>query len=364
MTDLDAQPPESEERSCQQCGEQLAPKAAFCRSCGAKYKAPARPEPEVEEQTTEVRDAEPTAAMPAAPSCGKCGASLAPGSAFCRACGTPVPADGAPTQKLDPAPQPPPPPSRPGPPPPPAVPPPPTPAPPPPAAPAPLAAAGGSRSKIPFIIGGLVLLIGAGVAVAIVASKGSSASNPSTAFEAAASPSQEAAYEEEPGGEMVETEEEPLEAEEEVSSSGFPQVSRTQMKAEITSLLQDYHEDVVEEDFQGAWALLSPRKRQQYLREYGYRKWASAQASLSPYLDPYGLEANVVSLEGEGVARVEVAGMGWSKSGAPCSEWSGLTWVKYEGEEWTYDPGYSTTSARRATWRPRSARLLGGDCAE
>ena len=136
------------------------------------------------------------------------------------------------------------------------------------------------------------------------------------------------------------------------------------MNEEITSLLQGYHEDVVEEDFQGAWAMLSPRKRRQYLREYGYQKWASAQASLSPYLDPYGLEANVVSLEGEGVARVDVTGMGWSKAGAPCSEWSGLTWAKYEGDEWAYDPGYSTTSARRATWRPRSARLLGGDCAE
>ncbi len=163
---------------------------------------------------------------------------------------------------------------------------------------------------------------------------------------------------------MVEAEEEPVEAEEAVSSSGFPEVQRSQMNEEIASLLQDYHEDVVEEDFQGAWALLSPRKRRQYLREYGYHTWATAQASLSSYLDPYGLEANVVSLEDEGVARVNVTGMSWSKAGAPCSEWSGLTWVKYEGDEWTYDPGYSTTSDRRATWRPRSARLLGGDCAE
>ena len=240
------------------------------------------------------------------------------------------------------------------------------PPPPAPATPAPLAAAGGSRSKVPFIIGGLVLLIAAGVAVAIVASKGSSPSQPTALFERAGA---ETANEEEPGGEMVETEEEaveeePVEAEGGVSTAGFPEVPRSQMDEEITSLLEGYHEDVVEEDFQGAWAMLTPRKRRQYLHEYGYQKWASAQASLSPYLDPYGLEANVVSLEGEGVARVDVTGMGWSKAGAPCSEWSGLTWVKYEGEEWAYDPGYSTTSARRATWRPRSARLLGGDCAE
>jgi hypothetical protein len=213
------------------------------------------------------------------------------------------------------------------------------------------------------VIGALVLLLGAGVAVAIVVSKNSNASNPTT-VEQVGLPGSEASYEEESGGEMVEAEEEPVEAEEEVSSSGFPEVSRSQINEEITSLLQSYHEDVVVEDFEGAWAILSPRKRQQYLREYGYHKWAAAQASLSPYLDPYGLEANVVSLEGEGVARVDVTGMGWSEPGAPCSEWSGLTWAKYEGDEWAYDPGYSTTSARRATWRPRSVRLLGGDCAE
>jgi hypothetical protein len=220
------------------------------------------------------------------------------------------------------------------------------------------------------VIGALVLLIGAGVAVAIAVSKSSNASNATGTVENVGIPGPEADYEEEPGfgeeasSETLETEEESGEVEEGVNSSEFPEVARSQMNKEITSLLQGYHEDVVEEDFQGAWGLLSPRKRRQYLREYGYHKWATAQASLSPYLDPYGLEADVVSLEDEGVARVDVTGMGWSKPGAPCSEWSGLTWVKYEGDEWDYDPGYSTTSARRATWQPRSARLLGGDCAE
>jgi hypothetical protein len=350
MTDTDAQTPDDGERSCQQCGEPLAPKAAFCRSCGAKYELLAPPEPAVDAEKAEVEDA-PTTVMDAAHSCGKCGETLTSNSAFCRACGSPVVAEGRPTQKLPPTP-------------PPAPPPPPPVSPPSPAglAPAPLAS-GNSRRRIPFVIGALVLLLGAGVAVAIVAGKSSNPSDPASTVEQVGIPSPETGHEQ-PGSETVETEEEPVAAEEELSSSGFPEVSRSRMNEEITSLLQGYHEDVVEENFQGAWAILSPRKRRQYLREYGYHKWAAAQASLSSYLDPYGLEANLVSLEGEGVARVDVTGMGWSKPGAPCSEWSGLTWVKYEGDEWTYDPGYSTTSARRATWRPRGARLLGGDCAE
>jgi predicted RNA-binding Zn-ribbon protein involved in translation (DUF1610 family) len=357
MTENDAQALDGEDRSCPTCGEKLAANATFCRSCGTKYEPPqSPPEPEQETAKTEVMDA--------APRCSDCGATLTAKSAFCRACGSPIVAEAPPTEKIAAAPTPPPPaPPRPSPPPPSSPPSPPPP--PPPAAPVPPAAARGSRSKAPFVIGALVLLLGAGAAVAIVASRSSDASSPTTTVNQVGTPAPEAGYEEEePGGEMIETEEEPVEAEGEVSSSGFPEVSRTQMNEEIASLLQGYHEDVVEKDFQGAWALLSPRKRQQYLEEYGYREWATAQASLSLYLRPDELEADVVSLEDEGVARVDVTGMSWSKPGAPCSEWAGLTWAKYEGDEWTYDPGYSTTPARRATWRPRSARLLGGNCAE
>jgi hypothetical protein len=134
------------------------------------------------------------------------------------------------------------------------------------------------------------------------------------------------------------------------------------MEEEIGSLLLDYHEDVVEGDFRGAWALLSTRKRRQNLAEYGYRKWMEAQASLSDYLSPSPLQARIDALEDAGVARVLVTGMGWAAPTSPCTEWSGLTWVRYERGEWTYDPGYSTTAARRQTWKPRAGELLGAGC--
>jgi hypothetical protein len=204
------------------------------------------------------------------------------------------------------------------------------------------------------VIGALILLLGAGVAAAIVLTGSSDSSETTVAEQPSLAANSEAPVEEE---EVEETSEE-------VTPSGFPAVPRAQMNEEIESLLRGYHEDVVEEDFQGAWALLSSRKRQQDLEEYGYRKWATAQASLTPYLSPYNLRAAIDVLEDQGVARVNVTGMGWTKPGAPCSEWSGLTWVKYEGGEWTYDPGYSTTPARRSTWQPRSSELLGGNCAE
>ena len=144
--------------------------------------------------------------------------------------------------------------------------------------------------------------------------------------------------------------------------NGYPPVERGEMEAEIETLLRTFHEDLVAGDFRSAWALLSPRKRRQFLGEGGFRPWMTAQASLSPHLSPSGLAARLDSLEGEGVARVTVTGMGWSRPGSSCSEWSGLTWVRYQGGQWTYDPGYSTTPARRRTWEPRSSELLGIGC--
>lgn len=165
--------------------------------------------------------------------------------------------------------------------------------------------------------------------------------------------------------EIEEQEIEELEAEgeaEQVNGSGVPEVSREQMNGEARDVIAGYHEAVVEGDFQRAWQLLTSRKREQALEEGSYEKWREAQASLSPYLDPYGVRAHVVALEGDGVARIDVTGMTWSAPGATCSEWSGLTWVRYERGGWYYDPGYSTTPRREREWEDRYDKLMGTNC--
>ena len=60
--------------ACPSCGADLAERAKFCSSCGAK----------VEEPEIEVVEAE------AVPPCSNCGAELEPGAAFCNQCGTKV----------------------------------------------------------------------------------------------------------------------------------------------------------------------------------------------------------------------------------------------------------------------------------
>jgi len=276
----------------------LLPGASFCRSCGARYEQPA---------------------------CAACKAPIVSGTAFCRSCGAPLgdaPA-AAPSAEQPTV-------ARPVP-----------PASPPPAPPRPP----GKPRRTPLLIAVAILLLGAGAAAAIVLTGGEDAS-PTAAVTTSSPPSDPTPSEEEEGGEEEE----------------FPSVGRAEMEEEIGSLLIAYHEDVVERDFRAAWALLSTRKRQQNLAEYGYREWKEAQESLSDYLSPSLLQARVDALEDEGVARVSVTGMGWSAPSSACAEWSGLTWVRYEGGEWTYDPGYSTTSARRQTWKPRAGELLGADC--
>jgi hypothetical protein len=198
----------------------------------------------------------------------------------------------------------------------------------------------------------VILLLGAGVAAAIVVTGNRGGGGTTTVAENAGAVS---------GEEVAEGEEEPAEADE-TDANGLPRIGEEEMREEVESVLVAYHEDVVAGDFRSAWGLLSARKRQQDLAEYGYEEWKRAQASLSGYLSPAGLRASIDGFEGDGVVRVDVSGMGWSDPDAACSEWSGLTWVRFEGGAWTYDPGYSTTPARRRTWQPRTTELLGANC--
>jgi Prokaryotic RING finger family 1 len=147
------------------------------------------------------------------------------------------------------------------------------------------------------------------------------------------------------------------------AEGALPDVPSEQMQSEIQQMLLTWHEDVVHKNYSAAWELLSHRKQIQDEREYGYSTWVKNQSTLNPYLNPSGLQASIQQTEAdEAVALVDVTGMTWDKPGAPCTEWSGITWVKYEDGSWKYDPGYSTTPQREREWKPRFAELLGGGC--
>jgi hypothetical protein len=150
---------------------------------------------------------------------------------------------------------------------------------------------------------------------------------------------------------------------EDSTNGALPDESTAEMQPEIQHMLLEWHDDVVSGNYQSAWDLMSKRKQVQSLHKYGYPGWVKNQESLNPYLDPSGLQVSVLNAShGNGVATVNLTGMKWNKPGAPCSEWSGITWVKYEEGAWRYDPGYSTSPEREAEWKSRYAELLGGKC--
>lgn len=143
----------------------------------------------------------------------------------------------------------------------------------------------------------------------------------------------------------------------------LPNVPQEQMRADIEAVLKQHHEDIVNSDYRSAWDLLSQRKQQQELQQHGYDGWQQNQATLTPYLDPSGIHVEIQSVDPPtGVATVMVTGMKWSKPGAGCTEWSGITWAKYENGAWRYDPGYSTTPERQQQWQSRYSELLGATC--
>jgi hypothetical protein len=226
----------------------------------------------------------------------------------------------------------------------------------PPAAQPPQKAKSGGWGK-PVLIAALVgLLVGGGVAAAILLLGGDDSKQASALPESAATvPANEAAFQK--SGEASSSNQTAGS-----ETAGFPAESRAQMASEIQGALLAYHEEILSGNPREAWGLLSARKRAQAQREEGFGAWAKNQATLSPYLTPAGLTVRIEELEGEGVARVLLSGMGWSAPGSPCTEWSGLTWVKYEGGRWTYDPGYSTTADRERAWKPRYDELLGANC--
>jgi hypothetical protein len=135
------------------------------------------------------------------------------------------------------------------------------------------------------------------------------------------------------------------------------------MTEQIQALLLQFHEDVVAHQPAAAWLLLSGRKRRQEQVKDGYAKWAQAQESLAPYLHPAGMRVRLLAADPDtGIATVRLTGMKWTAPGASCSEWSGITWVKYETGTWKYDPGFSTTAERKRDWASRYDQLLGTRC--
>lgn len=332
---------------CSQCGREAPDGSKFCRFCGGPVAAAASPMSTAEPVRPSDQSSPGSAdAAPSPRTCANCGTPNAPEHRFCRSCGQPVSAaptrtaehetsrSASPPASHDPATQ-------------------------------PLASAAtpparrSSKALVISVLVGAVLLAGGGGAYLLLGHRDNTTATAS-ARNRQTQPAEQisGSTTSQPASTPTTTAPQPT-----VDSSLVPDGPPSQFENDIRNLLLDFHQALVDRDYRAAWRLLSARKRSKVLREDGYPKWRSAQASLSPYLDPSGVEVTVKDVNRQtGVALVDVSGMGWSGPHARCSEWSGLTWVKYEGGQWRYDPGYSTTPQRERDWKKRFHELLGASC--
>lgn len=232
-------------------------------------------------------------------------------------------------------------------------------APPPPYQPPPTPSGGGGGR---WLIGAILVLavVVAGAAVAIVLTReddttpaASSQSTSQAEVGSASDADAEETVEPEPTVEDI-PEPEPTVA----SPSDLLSRPRAEMRREIQSMLLNWHESIVAGDASTAWDMLTERKRDQKASEEGYSAWAASQVEFGNGLSPSGLRVSIDDIDDpENVVRVNVRGMYYEGC-----EWRGITWVRWEGGEWLYEPGYSTTSERRREWEPRAAETLGGSC--
>jgi ribosomal protein L40E len=320
--------------TCSDCGAQLAPGAKFCRSCGRSTTGGSGPEV----------------------MCATCGHLNPPDSSFCRSCGVALPEGGV-TRQSGPPTVPQPHPSAPAPhandpasaaPAPHTFPP---PAPPP---------NPGSGNTTLLILAIVLVLVAVGVGGVLLVRSGDShrptvaavnEQTTTTITEPTTSTAQPEATE------GTSTTSSPSGAS--ASADPYSEVST------IETVLREFHEDVLSNNFHGAWELTSLRYRRQKENEPGgYPAWEKNQQTLQRYLDPSGLKVSIYSWEEKPqIATVRVTGMRWSEPGSSCSHFQGITWMHHEGDTWYYEPGYSVSPQRRAQWEGRKPALLGWGCA-
>src|SRR5205085_211584 len=132
----------------------------------------------------------------------------------------------------------------------------------------------------------------------------------------------------------------------------LPNESPAQMTEEIRQLMLTWHQDIKAGDTEAAWRLYTHRRQQLQLAKETKSQWAREQQSVARNLDPSGVQVRILSRDpNDGVATIAVSGMTYSNPASSCNYWSGVTWVRYEGGRWLYDPGYGTTAARSANWK-------------
>jgi len=169
---------------------------------------------------------------------------------------------------------------------------------------------------------------------------------------------------------LSETETDPSTPPKKAPNNGkLPSNSRSSMQRQVKSVIREHHQLIANGDLAGAFALMSRRKRARPLYDNpectNSTCWAPAMDPLrSGLANPVRPSVRITRLyKRSGVAEIKVK---LPRPNCPTGYWEGITWAKYEGGRWTYDPGWKTDETQRAQYDgpgdTQDARLLGVGC--
>jgi len=156
-----------------------------------------------------------------------------------------------------------------------------------------------------------------------------------------------------------------------VDNGKLPDATREEMQASIKKVIKRHHQLIADGDYAGAFELYSNRKQNRPLYDdpgcQSYTCWQSAMYPLnSGMVKPVRPSVSIVrTFRRSGVAEIRVS---IPMPSCPSGAWEGITWAKYEGERWTYDPGWKTDEVQRAKYastnggNTQNPRLLGIGC--
>ncbi len=156
-----------------------------------------------------------------------------------------------------------------------------------------------------------------------------------------------------------------------VDNGKLPNQSRAAMQKSIKKVIRRHHQLIADGNYAAAYSLYSRRKQNHPLYEepgcQSYSCWAPAMTPLQSGLtNPVTASVRVVrTFKRSGVAEIHAV---LPMPSCPTGAWEGITWAKYEGGRWTYDPGWKTDEWERRQYKStnngntQNPQLLGIGC--
>ncbi|MEA2474319.1 MAG: hypothetical protein QOE06_2234 [Thermoleophilaceae bacterium] len=143
----------------------------------------------------------------------------------------------------------------------------------------------------------------------------------------------------------------------------LPPVSNAVMATQVTSLLRGFYQAQIAGDYTAQRQLTTRRYQRKVIDRLGFSRWVANQLfGTRHFTGAQNIDATIVDTDpADGSATVSMRGLSLDPH-TKCSTWEGITWARFEGGSWRYDPSVKATPTRELQWSQRSGEVLGAGC--